>query len=66
MDQDYGDYAKIAVHAKQYKDLKGLIEGQLNHPEELEKIRLELSEKLAGKLDGRSSQRIVNYLQDNA
>lgn len=66
MDQDYGDYAKIAVHAKQYRDLKDLIEAQLSHPEELEKIRLELSEKLAGKLDGRSSQRIVNYLQDNA
>lgn len=66
MDQDYGDYAKIAVHAKNYKDLRSLVEGQLKNPKELEPIRLELSEKLAGKLDGRSSKRIVKYLLENA
>lgn len=62
MDQDYGDYAAIAVHAKKYQDLKRLVEEQLENPKELESIRLELSEKLAGKLDGYSSKRIVEYL----
>lgn len=66
MDQDYGDYSKVAVHAKQYKELKLLVEGQLENPKELEPIRLELSEKLAGKLDGRSSIRIVGYLMENS
>ncbi|RBP81740.1 CDP-glycerol--poly(glycerophosphate) glycerophosphotransferase [Marinomonas rhizomae] len=62
MDQDYGDYAAIAVHAKKYQDLKRLVEEQLESPKALESIRLELSEKLAGKLDGYSSKRIVEYL----
>ncbi len=66
MDQDYGDYAQVAVHAKKYKELKLLVEQQLENPKQLESVRLELSEKLAGKLDGRSSVRIVEYLIDNA
>lgn len=65
MDQDYGDYANIAVHAKKYKELIGLVKEQLQRPDDLEAIRLELSEKLAGKLDGFSSKRIVDYLMEN-
>lgn len=65
MDQDYGEYANIAVHAKNYKDLHKLVIEQLENPESLAETRLELAEKLAGKLDGKASERIVNYLVEN-
>ncbi|QBY03704.1 CDP-glycerol--poly(glycerophosphate) glycerophosphotransferase [Thalassotalea sp. HSM 43] len=62
MDQDYGEYANIAVHAKDYKHLQQLVEQQYQHPEQLQEVRLSMSEKLAGTLDGKASQRIVDYL----
>lgn len=65
MDQDYGNYADVAVHAKSYKNLKSMVISQLENPKELESIRLELSEKLAGKTDGFASKRIVDYLMLN-
>lgn len=65
MDQDYGVYANVAVHAKKYKDLKSIVEGELQNPRGLEAIRLELAEKLAGKTDGLASKRIVDYLIQN-
>lgn len=65
MDQDYGEYANIAVHAEHYKDLKNLVCHQLANPDDLAKIRLSLSEKLAGKVDGKASSRIVEYLLAN-
>lgn len=65
MDQDYGEYANVAIHAKKYKNLKKLVEQQLAEPESLANIRLSLSEKLAGKMDGKASNRIVQYLIKN-
>lgn len=65
MDQDYGDYANVAVHAKSYKDLKSIVVNQLENPKQLEDVRLDLSEKLAGKTDGLASKRIVRYLIEN-
>lgn len=65
MDRDYGEYANLAVHAKKYKGLKKIVEQQLAEPESLASIRLSLSEKLAGKVDGKASQRIVQYLMEN-
>jgi len=65
MDQDYGDYANIAVHAKTYRTLKSLVVDQLENPSKLEVIRLALAEKLAGKTDGLASHRIVEYLIKN-
>ncbi|ETX10935.1 CDP-glycerol glycerophosphotransferase [Marinomonas ushuaiensis DSM 15871] len=65
MDKDYGDYSNIAVHAKKYENLKSLIVQQLDNPEEFESIRLEMSEKLAGKVDGSASKRIVEYVMSN-
>ncbi|WP_448211278.1 CDP-glycerol glycerophosphotransferase family protein [Colwellia sp. MEBiC06753] len=62
MDQDYGEYADIAVHAKKYQDLRSLIVSHHQHPEQLAPVRLAFSEKLAGKLDGKASSRIVDYL----
>jgi hypothetical protein len=66
MDQDYGVYANVAIHAEKYKDLKSIVDSQLKNPKELEKIRLELAEKLAGKTDGLASKRIVDYLIKHA
>ncbi|WP_286262817.1 CDP-glycerol glycerophosphotransferase family protein [Thalassotalea atypica] len=62
MDQDYGEYAEIAVHAPKYNALKSLIEQQIANPEQLQATRLSLADKLAGKIDGKASERIVNYL----
>ncbi|MDN3651953.1 CDP-glycerol glycerophosphotransferase family protein [Thalassotalea ponticola] len=62
MDQDYGDYANIAVHARSYSHLKALVNEQYQQPQQLAEIRLQMSEKLAGTLDGKASERIVDYL----
>lgn len=65
MDKDYGEYSNLAVHAKKYKELKMLVKQQLAEPESFAGVRLSLSEKLAGKMDGQASNRIVQYLIDN-
>lgn len=62
MDQDYAEYADIAVHATSYPDLKQLVASQHDNPDALAEKRLALSEKLAGKLDGKASNRIVDFL----
>lgn len=62
MDQDYGEYADIAVHAAKYKQLKSLVKQQITNPKQLENVRLRFAQKLAGNLDGNASKRIVNYL----
>ncbi|WOH39380.1 CDP-glycerol glycerophosphotransferase family protein [Thalassotalea fonticola] len=65
MDQDYGEYGDIAVHAKSYSQLRDLVNEQYQQPKMLEQTRLALSNKLAGILDGKASQRIVEYLKSN-
>lgn len=64
MDQDYGEYAEIAVHAKKYHQLATIVEQQIAQPTLLEPVRVRCAEKLAGTLDGKASERIVNYLQN--
>jgi CDP-glycerol glycerophosphotransferase (TagB/SpsB family) len=63
MDQDYGEYGEIAVHASHYKKLASLVKQQINEPNELESIRLAYAEKLAGIIDGKASARIIDYLR---
>jgi CDP-glycerol glycerophosphotransferase (TagB/SpsB family) len=65
MDLDYGEYADIAVHAKTYQQLGTLVEQQIQQPNMLENTRLALANKLAGELDGKASERIINYLIEN-
>lgn len=65
IDQDYGEYAQIAVHAKSYRQLLTMVKQQIDQPNSLEKIRLAFADKLAGALDGKASERIVNYLVKN-
>lgn len=65
MDQDFGEYAEIAVHAKRYTELKTVIIEQLDNPQLLQTTRLAYANKLAGILDGNASKRIIDYLQKN-
>ncbi|MGB1263457.1 MAG: CDP-glycerol glycerophosphotransferase family protein [Cognaticolwellia sp.] len=64
MDQDYGEYADVAVHAKSFKNLQALVKQQIEKPNELAQTRLALADKLCGKIDGKASSRIINYLQN--
>ena len=66
MDEDYGEYADIAVHAAKYASLKAIVDQQISTPEALEASRHKFAEKLAGKLDGKASERVVNYLIENS
>ncbi|TKB47187.1 CDP-glycerol glycerophosphotransferase family protein [Thalassotalea mangrovi] len=66
MDEDFGEYANIAVHAKTYKELRNLVIEQYQQPQLLAPIRAQLAEKLAGRLDGKASERVVAYLMNNA
>ena len=65
MDQDYGEYADVAVHASAFKNLQALVEQQIANPSDLEAIRLAMTEKLCGQVDGKASSRIINYLLEN-
>jgi len=66
MDEDYGEFASIAVHAKKYRHLKSIVESQIVNPKALEETRLHYTEKLAGIVDGKASERIVTYLKNNS
>ena len=62
MDKKMLQYSDIAVHAKKYSELKTIIDEQIKHPELFEKKRLQYTDMLLGPLDGKASERIVNYL----
>ena len=62
MDEDYEKYADIGIHARSYKSLKTIVNSQINHPAQYAKQRLDYAEQLAGRLDGKASERIVEYL----
>jgi len=62
MDEDLYKYADIAVHAGSYKELKGCVDSQIENPGLLARKRAEYTMALAGKVDGKSGQRIVDYI----
>lgn len=62
MDKDLYEYANIAIHSPSYKSLKSTVDSQVNNPDEYESNRLSAIENLAGKVDGKASERIANYL----
>lgn len=66
MDEDLYKYADISIHAKNYSELKYSVDSQIRQPSEFEDRRRQHTENLAGKVDGQSSKRIVNYLLANA
>jgi CDP-glycerol glycerophosphotransferase (TagB/SpsB family) len=65
MDKDYQEYSKVAVRCDAYKSLKSIAIEQLLDSKILSKQRLHYAEKMAGFLDGKASERVVNYLLEN-
>lgn len=61
MDKDYDEYSQVAVRADSYEILKKHVKEQLLNPKRLSKQRLHVAEKMAGAIDGKASQRIVDY-----
>ena len=65
MDKDYNEYSKIAVQSDSYEALIDNIKEQILNPTAFSKKRLQYANKLAGSLDGKASQRIIDYLLEN-
>jgi len=62
MDKDLYKYADVAVHAKNYKDLKKQVDSQILNPKEKEYFRLKYTSALIGLVDGNVSKRIASYM----
>ncbi|GIU42996.1 CDP-glycerol glycerophosphotransferase family protein [Shewanella colwelliana] len=62
MDEDLYRYAGVAVHAKTYKMLKSVVDQQISEPDSFASQRAQYTYELAGNVDGRCSERIVNFL----
>lgn len=62
MDEDLYRYADVAAHAKSYKQLKAVVDQQIAHPESFAPQRAKYTNELAGRVDGLSSKRIVDFL----
>ncbi|MEY8246871.1 MAG: CDP-glycerol glycerophosphotransferase family protein [Bermanella sp.] len=65
MDKDLYKYAGIAIHAKTYQELKACVDSQIQNPAAFSQQRQHCTLALAGKVDGQSSQRIVDYILSN-
>jgi len=62
MDPRMSQYEDIAAHAKNYIHFLEVVKQQLEKPKMFQKQRLAYSERLLGPLDGKASQRVVDYL----
>lgn len=62
LDPSTQKYLGVAAHARRFQDLSKLLAEHLQNPKLLETERLRHSEEIMGKMDGKCSQRIVNYL----
>lgn len=65
MDEDLYKYADIAAHATDYKELKTVVDSQLQNQNEFKGIRQKYTEQLAGLVDGCVSIRISDYMVSN-
>ncbi|SHI21008.1 CDP-glycerol glycerophosphotransferase family protein [Ferrimonas marina] len=65
MDPDFYRYADIAAHAKHYSELKAVVDQQIAQPNQFQSIRQRHIAQLAGVIDGKASERIVDYLIRN-
>jgi hypothetical protein len=65
MDKDYKEYSKIAICSNSYHELRTNVNQEIKNPLLHAEKRLQYAEKLAGKLDGKSSVRIIDYLLKN-
>jgi hypothetical protein len=66
MDEDLYKYADISAHAAKYKDLKKIVDEQISEPNLFKSQRAQYTEILVGVVDGNVSQRIADYLVENA
>ncbi len=62
MDQDLYKYADIAAHAKSYSQLLSVVNEQIRFPEQFSNQRAKYTLSLAGIVDGKVSERIVQYM----
>jgi hypothetical protein len=65
MDKDYQEYSNVAIRSDSYKILKNVVADQILYSKALSEQRLRSATKMAGALDGKASQRIVNFLLEN-
>lgn len=65
MDDDMEYFAKICQQADQYSDIRRGVESALCESEDFRAQKQQLVLELAGKTDGKASQRIVEYLLNN-
>ena len=49
-----------------YEELKITVKDQITHPDKLSENRKNYSEKMVGRLDGKASNRIIDYLLNNS
>ena len=66
MDQDLYKYADIAAHAQSYSQLRNIVDEQIANPNQYAAQRAKYTLSLAGKVDGKVSERIVNYMLQNS
>lgn len=65
LDEDYQSFGKIAQPVDSFKTLKSAVKQQLDNPQQLAEQRLAQTDIMMGKVDGKASIRIVNYLLSN-
>lgn len=62
LDASTEQYQDIASHAARFKNLKTIVDEQMQQPEKLSTRRLKYAEEIMGQRDGKVAQRIVDYL----
>ncbi|PIE90829.1 MAG: CDP-glycerol--poly(glycerophosphate) glycerophosphotransferase [Acidobacteria bacterium] len=66
MDQDIKNYRHLGAHVGHYRELKKTVREQLSTPAMFHKQRREITAQLVGRVDGKASSRIADYLQANS
>lgn len=62
LDASTEQYQDIATHATRFKDLKAIVNEQMQQPEKLSARRLEYAEQIMGQRDGKVAERIADFL----
>ena len=65
LDQNIEIYRKIGDNAKNYKEMVKMVKGNSQNPNKLKDIRAKYTKAICGKVDGKVSQRIIEFLNLN-